>query len=80
MSKKLESVEITDIEKRRLRVEQLFIFTDRYVVNHAKFKGVKVGKQYLLDNEYYEVIAISKNQYLKQEYVFLNNVNNILPF
>lgn len=69
-----------EFEERRQRLKQLFIFTDKFTVNQSNFKGVKVGKQYILEGERYEVVAISKNKYLKLEYVFLNKTKNILPF
>lgn len=68
-----------EIEKRRSRVRQLFVFTDKFTVNPSGF-NVEVGKQFDLEGIIYEVIAIHKNEYLDQEYVFLNNIENILPF
>jgi len=71
--------EQVEFRTRRAKIERLFIFTDKFIVGNGHKKMSK-GDKLIHENDIYEVVEVVKNTYHNQEYYFLNNTKNILPF
>jgi len=75
---KSQRVSIEEVERRRSKLKQFFIIPESENVHPANFRA-KIGSLYRFeDGITYEVYSVLKNDYYKQEFIFLKVTDKTL--
>jgi len=70
-------MEKSEHEKRRSKIEQYIVFSDELRVSQSGLKNLKKGDKFAFEENSdiaYEVIKVTKIQYLGQEFIFVKEI------